>query len=47
MGEATAILAKDFPEIAFSQSEVHRPGVGKLCARLDENESSKRSNPAT
>ena len=37
MGEATAILAKDFPETAFLAVEVHRPGVGKLCARLSEN----------
>ena len=37
MGEATAILAKDFPESAFLAVEVHRPGVGKLCARLTEN----------
>ena len=37
MGEATAILAKDFPETAFRAVEVHRPGVGKLCARLSEN----------
>ena len=37
MGEATAILAKDFPETAFLAVEVHRPGVGKLCARLDQN----------
>jgi tRNA (guanine-N7-)-methyltransferase len=37
MGEATAILAKDFPETAFLAVEVHRPGVGKLCARLAEN----------
>ena len=37
MGEATAILARDFPETAFLAVEVHRPGVGKLCARLDEN----------
>ena len=37
MGEATAILARDFPETAFLGVEVHRPGVGKLCARLDEN----------
>ena len=37
MGEATAVLAKDFPETAFLAVEVHRPGVGKLCARLDEN----------
>lgn len=39
MGEATAILAKDFPETAFLAVEVHRPGVGKLCARLEENQS--------
>ena len=39
MGEATAILAKEFPETAFLAIEVHRPGVGKLCARLEENES--------
>lgn len=37
MGEATAALAKDFPETAFLAVEVHRPGVGKLCARLSEN----------
>ena len=37
MGEATAILAKDFPESAFLAVEVHRPGVGKLCARLEAN----------
>ena len=41
MGEATAILAKDFPETAFLAVEVHRPGVGKLCARLEENQSQK------
>ena len=39
MGEATAILAKDFPETAFLAVEVHRPGVGKLCARLEANSS--------
>ena len=39
MGEATALLAKDFPEKAFLAVEVHRPGVGKLCARLEENQS--------
>jgi tRNA (guanine-N7-)-methyltransferase len=39
MGEATAILAKEFPETAFLAVEVHRPGVGKLCARLEENQS--------
>ena len=37
MGEATAILAKDFPETAFLAVEVHRPGVGKLCASLEAN----------
>jgi tRNA (guanine-N7-)-methyltransferase len=37
MGEATAILAKDFPETAFLGVEVHRPGVGKLCASLEAN----------
>ena len=37
MGEATALLAKDFPETAFLAVEVHRPGVGKLCARLEAN----------
>lgn len=40
MGEATAILAKEFPETAFLAVEVHRPGIGKLCARLEENSSS-------
>lgn len=37
MGEATAILAKEFPETAFLGVEVHRPGVGKLCAQLEAN----------
>ena len=37
MGEATAILAKEFPETAFLGVEVHRPGVGKLCASLEAN----------
>ena len=37
MGEATAILAKDFPESAFLGVEVHRPGVGKLCGALEIN----------
>lgn len=37
MGEATAILAKEFPETAFLGVEVHRPGVGKLCASLETN----------
>ena len=39
MGEATAILAKAFPETAFLGVEVHRPGVGKLCAQLEANRS--------
>lgn len=37
MGEATAILAKEFPKSAFLGVEVHRPGVGKLCANLEAN----------
>ena len=37
MGEATAILAKEFLGTAFLGVEVHRPGVGKLCAQLEAN----------
>ncbi len=39
MGEATAELAKAFPETAFLGVEVHRPGVGKLCASLASDNS--------
>lgn len=40
MGEVTAELAKEFPETAFLGIEVHRPGVGKLCSRLEADGSS-------
>lgn len=30
MGEATALIARDFPDRGFLAVDVHRPGVGKL-----------------
>lgn len=36
MGEATAILGRDFPETGYLAVEVHRPGIGKLMARIEE-----------
>jgi tRNA (guanine-N7-)-methyltransferase len=35
MGESLAIMAQNHPEIDFLGIEVHRPGVGRLLARLD------------
>mgnify|MGYP003328757401 CR=1 FL=1 len=37
MGEATSKIAARMPDVGFIGVEVHRPGVGKLCARLEEN----------
>lgn len=36
MGEATALLGRDFPNTGFIAVEVHRPGIGKLMARIEE-----------
>jgi len=36
MGEATAEIARTFPEKGFFAVEVHRPGIGSLLARINE-----------
>jgi tRNA (guanine-N7-)-methyltransferase len=36
MGEATALIGRDFPNDGFLAVEVHFPGVGKLMARIAE-----------
>jgi tRNA (guanine-N7-)-methyltransferase len=36
MGEATALIGRDFPNDGFLAVEVHFPGVGKLMARIQE-----------
>ncbi len=36
MGEATALIGRDFPETGFIAVDVHRPGVGKLFALIHE-----------
>ena len=38
MGEATAIIAKNHPNIGYIAIDVHPPGIGKLLARIVENE---------
>jgi tRNA (guanine-N7-)-methyltransferase len=38
MGEATALIGRDFPETGFIAVEVHKPGIGKLMARIEELE---------
>ena len=38
MGEATALIGGDFPETGFIAVEVHKPGIGKLMARIEELE---------
>jgi tRNA (guanine-N7-)-methyltransferase len=38
MGEATAIIAKNHPNIGYIAVDVHPPGIGKLLARIVENE---------
>ena len=38
MGEATALIGRDFPETGFLAVEVHKPGIGKLMARIEELE---------
>ena len=37
MGAATAIIAKEHPEINYLGLEVHTPGVAKLLSLIDEN----------
>ena len=36
MGEATALIGRDFPDTGFLAVEVHKPGIGKLMARIEE-----------
>jgi tRNA (guanine-N7-)-methyltransferase len=36
MGEATALIGREFPETGFLAVDVHRPGVGKLFALIHE-----------
>ncbi len=36
MGEATALIGRDFSETGFLAVEVHKPGIGKLMARIEE-----------
>lgn len=36
MGEATALIGRAFPERGFLAVDVHRPGVGKLFALINE-----------
>jgi tRNA (guanine-N7-)-methyltransferase len=38
MGEATAEIARNFPDTGFFALEVHRPGIGSLLARINEFE---------
>ena len=38
MGEATAIIAKNHPNNAYIAVDVHPPGIGKLLARIVEND---------
>jgi tRNA (guanine-N7-)-methyltransferase len=38
MGEATAIIAKNHPNNGYIAVDVHPPGIGKLLARVVENE---------
>lgn len=37
MGEATALIARTFPEDGFIAVDVHKPGVGKLLALAEEH----------
>ena len=38
MGEATAAIAKTFPDIGFIGVELHKPGLGSLLNRIEEFE---------
>ena len=38
MGEATAIIAKNHPNNGYIAVDVHPPGIGKLLARISEND---------
>lgn len=35
MGEATALIGRNFPETGFIAIEVHKPGIGKLMASIE------------
>ena len=38
MGEATSEIAKQYPEVGFIGIELHKPGLGSLLHRINENE---------
>jgi tRNA (guanine-N7-)-methyltransferase len=38
MGEATALIGRDFPETGYFAVEMHKPGIGKLMSRIAELE---------
>jgi tRNA (guanine-N7-)-methyltransferase len=38
LGEATALIARDFPDTGFFAVDVHRPGVGKLFSLIKEHQ---------
>ena len=38
MGEATALIARDFSDTGFFAVDVHRPGVGKLFSLIKEHQ---------
>ena len=38
MGEATAQIARAFPEIGFFAVELHKPGLGSLLSKIAESE---------
>jgi len=38
MGEATALIAKNHPNTGYIAVDVHPPGIGKLLARIVEND---------
>lgn len=38
MGEATALIGRDFPNTGFLAVEIHKPGIGKLMASIEELE---------
>ena len=38
MGEATSLIGRDFPKTGFLAVEIHKPGIGKLMASIEELE---------
>jgi len=44
MGEATAIIAKNHPNNGYIAVDVHPPGIGKLLARIVENDLPKKKH---